>query len=212
MEITGKPFIQQFLEDNPDLLDDSSPMHVTSYPLDNVSGYNKIFWVIPNTPKQKKIFDLLSHKLNDNVIFIQGKFGGFPLGDTLIRTKPLIKIDDKYYCFSTNIAFRNIFRITANLLQTADAVYYEHSFKGNSNSTSRDNYIERKAKELFEKMLPNVSFYHSLKYHITEDGIEKDPELDILGLSKETVYIVEVKAGELNKKHRRGAILVLKID
>lgn len=210
MEITGKPFIQQFLEDNPDLLDNSSPMHVTSYPLDNVSGYNKIFWVIPNTPIQKKIFDLLSHKFNDNVTFIQGRFGGFPLGDTLIKTMPLIKIDDKYYCFSTNLAFRNIFSITANLLQTADAVYYEHSFKGNSNSTSRDNYIEKKTKELFEKMLPNVSFYHSLKYHITEDGIEKDPELDILGMSEETIYIIEVKAGELNKKHRRGAILGLK--
>ena len=55
-------------------------------------------------------------------------------------------------------------------------------------------------KRLFEKFLPSVQFYHSLKYNIVEDGIPKEPELDILGIGKDTLYIIEVKAGELNKK------------
>jgi hypothetical protein len=210
MMATGRPFIQQFVEENPDLLGDTDPMHVCSYPLDNVEGYKKLFWIIPNSDKQKKIFELLSHQFGENTAFTQGKFGGFPLGDTLSQTKPLVKIDDKYYCFSVNIAFRNIFNIAANLLQSADPVYYEHSFKGNANYNTRDNYIERKTKELFEKMLPDVRFYHSLKYDIVEDGLDKNPELDIIGISNETIYIIEVKAGELNKKHKRGAILGLK--
>jgi len=166
--------------------------------------------VIPKTEKENKIFNLLSHQFGDNATFLQGKFGGFPLGDSVIQTTPLVKVDDKYYCFSINLAFRNIFDITANLLQSADAVYYEQKFKGNTSSTSRDNYIELKVKQLFEKFLPSVQFYHSLDYNIVEGGIAKKPELDILGVSSDTLYIIEVKAGELNKKHRRGAILGLK--
>ena len=210
MTTLGKPFIQQFVEDNPDLLDTSNPLHVTSYTLDNIVGYDKMFWVIPKTELQIKIFELLSHQFGDNSAFVQGKFGGFPLGDSLIQTKPLIKIGDKYYCFSINLAFRNLFNITANLLQSADVIYYEQSFRGNSNTNSRDNYIERKTKQLFEKMLPTVHFYHSLKYEIVEDGLEKTPELDVIGIGSGLIYIIEVKAGQLNKKHRRGAILGLK--
>lgn len=210
MRRTGKHFIQQFTEDNPDLYDDRNPEMIGLVSFDDVEGYNRLFWIIPKTEKEKKIYQLLSHEFGDNAAFLQGKFGGFPLGDTIIQTKPLIKVDNKYYCFSINLAFRNLFSITASLLQQADAVYYEQSFKGNANKNSRDNYIERKTKEQFEKLLPSVKFYHSLKYKITEDGLAKEPELDILGIGNDTIYVIEVKAGELNKKHRRGAILGLK--
>ena len=207
---TGRHFIQQFTADNPDLFDEGTPENFTLLPLDYIKGYSKLFWVIPKGEKEVKIFNLLSHHFGDNATFLQGKFGGFPLGDTIIKTKPLIKVGEKHFCFSINLSFRNIFGITANLLQSADAIYYEQRFKGNSSPTSRDNYIEQKTKRLFEKILPAVQFYHSLKYNIIENGIAKEPELDILGVGNDTLYIIEVKAGELNKKHRRGAILGLK--
>ena len=207
---TGKHFIQQFTADNHDLFDEAAPEGCALIALDCIQDYDRLFWVIPKTEKEKKIFNLLSHQFGDNAAFLQGKFGGFPLGDSIIKTKPLIKVGEKYFCFSINLSFRYIFDITANLLQSADSVYYEQRFKGNSSPTSRDNYIELKAKQLFEKFLPTVQFYHSLKYNIVEDGIPKEPELDILGIGNDTLYIIEVKAGELNKKHRRGAILGLK--
>jgi hypothetical protein len=185
-------------------------MSVTAIRFDDIEEYNRLFWVIPENEKQSKIFSLISHQFGDNTLFLQGKFGGFILGDTTIKTKPLVKVEEKYFCFSISLSFRNIFDITANLLQSADAVYYEQRFKGNTSPTSRDNYIEHKTKELFERFLPTVRFYHSLKYNIVEDGIPKEPELDILGIGSDTLYIIEVKAGELNKKHRRGAILGLK--
>lgn len=207
---SGKHFMQQFVSDNLDLFDEGHPQGPSLLPLDYIEGYNRLFWVIPRNEKEKKIFNLLSHYFGDNSEFLKGKFGGFILGDSLSQTKPLIKIEEKFYCFSLSLPFRNIFNITANLLQTADPIYYEHSFKGNSFANSRDNYIERKVKSLFEKFLPEVEFYHSLKYNIEEDGLAKEPELDILGIGKDTIYIIEVKAGELNKKHRRGAIKGLK--
>ena len=114
------------------------------------------------------------------------------------------------YHFSSNLAFRNIFTIVENLIKSADIIYYENSFKGNSNESSRDNYIENKTKQLFEKLMPTATFYHSLDYSIMENGQAKDTELDIIGVSSDTVYIIEVKAGELNLKHRRGAMKGLK--
>lgn len=210
MEETGKPFIQQFTTDNPDLYDASTPYSVSAVSLDYIKGYSRLFWVIPKDEIEQNIFDLLSHEFGDNSTFLQGKFAGFPLGDSIIYTKPLIKVDGRFYCFSVNLAFRNIFNITANLLQSADAVYYDNQFKNNTSPNSRDNYIEIKVKRLFEKLLPSVQFYHSLDYEIMENGISKKPELDILGVGTDTLYIIEVKAGELNKKHKRGAILGLK--
>jgi len=210
MMTTGKHFMQQFVFDNLDLYDDRNPEGISMLPLDYIEGYNRLFWVIPKTEKEVKIFNLLSHHFGDNSDFLKGKFGGFLLGDSVTQTKPLIKVDEKFYCFSSSLPFRNIFNITANLLQNADVIYYEQSFRGNSFANSRDNYIERKTKKLFEKFLPTVQFYHSLKYNIVEDGQAKEPELDILGVGNDIIYIIEVKAGELNKKHRRGAILGLK--
>lgn len=211
MQETGKHFIRQFTEANPDLYDAEAPEKVIMHSLGRVESYNKIFWVIPQTEKEKLIFEKLSLSFDSNQVFFQPpKFKGFPLNDTLIKLKPLIKEDGKYYHFSLNLAFRNIFKITEELIKNADAVYYEHSFKGNSHADSRDNYIELKTKQLFQKLLPNATVYHSLKYDIVEDGLAKKPELDILAISGDTIYIIEVKAGQLNQRHRRGEMLSLK--
>ena len=208
---TGKHFIRQFTDANPDLYDEQEPDKVISHHLDSVESYGKLFWVIPKSAKEKLIFEKLSIEFGANGIFFQPpKFKGFLLNDTLTNLNPLIKEDEKYFHFSVNLAFRNIFKITEELIKSADAVYYDNSFKGNSNSQSRDNYIELKTKKQFEKLLPTATFYHSLEYNVVEDGQLKKTELDIIGVSSDTVYIIEVKAGELNIKHRRGALKGLK--
>lgn len=208
---SGKHFMQQFTEANPDLADDGVDNGFVVHRLDRVEGYNKVFWVIPKSEKEKLIFDKLSIQFGDNKDFFEPqKFKGFPMNDTLIKTKPLIKEDGKYFHFSMSLAFRNIFKIAEDLIRSADAVYYQNSFRGNSYANSKDNYIEIKTKNLFEKLLPLTNFYHSLKYEIVEDELVKQTELDIIGVSTDTIYIIEVKAGELNPKHRRGAIKGLK--
>ena len=207
---TGKHFIRQFTEANPDLYDQSNPDEISLISLENILSYNRLFWVIPKTEVEKVTFDTLSHQFGDNQPFVEGKFGGFPLGDSIVQNKPLIKADDRYYCFSLLLPLRSIFTITTELLKAADAVYHDHTFRGNSSPISRDNYLEIKVKQLFEKLLPTVEFYHSLKYNVIEDGVAKTPELDILGIGEDALYVIEVKSGELNKKHRRGAVLGLK--
>lgn len=206
-----KHFIVQFIEANPDLCDKEAPGRVVTHSLDRVASYDKIFWVIPKTVKEKLIFNKLSLIFGDNESFFQPeKYKCFPLNDTIITLKPLVQEDGRYYYFSLNLAFRNIFKITEEFIKSADMVYYSNSFKGNNNSNSRDNYIELKTKKQFEQLLPTAIFYHSLEYNVLEKGQTKKTELDILGVSADTLYIIEVKAGELSTKHRRGAVKGLK--
>lgn len=208
---TGKDFIRQYIESNPDLGDEVAPDKVVLCDLDSINSYDRMFWVIPQTDKERKLFEILSVEFGHNSIFFEPpKFKAFPLNDTLIKLKPLIKEEGKYYYFSVQLAFRNIFKIVEDLIKAADAVYYDNYFRGNSRPSTKDNYIERKAKQLFEKLLPSATFYHSVKYNIVENDQLKNPELDILGVSADTIYIIEVKAGELNPKHRRGALKGLK--
>ena len=144
------------------------------------------------------------------MFFEPTKFKAISLNDSRIITKLLVKINDRYYSFSLNLAFRNIFKITEDLIKSVSTVYYENSYKGDSNTLSRDNYIGLKTKALFEPIVPDETFYRSLKYDIVEGGMQKRPELYILGISGNTIYIIEVKAGELNSKYRRGAFKGLK--
>jgi len=211
MKKTGKHFIRQFTEDNPDLYDEEAPSKVMLYDLDNVAGYDKVFWVIPETEKERLIFDHLSIEFGDNRVFFEPeKFKAFPLNDTEMVHHPLIKENDKYYNFSANLAFRNAFQIIEHLLLKADKNYYQHTYRGNTNINSKDNYVERKVMNLFKSMMPECEFYHSLKYAYTVDDEKRNTELDILGISNGSVYIIEVKSGELNIKHRRGAMKGLK--
>jgi len=211
MSTLGKHFIQQFIEDNPDLTYENENNGIVFFTLDDIEAYSKIYWVIPKTRIEEKVFEALSQNFGDNSQFFQPeKFKAFPLGDTLVQTKPLIKFKDKYYYFSTNVAFRNLFKIGERLIEIADPTYYQHTFRGNSSAISRDNYLEAKTKALFEKMLPTTKFYRSVKYKLVENGLEKSPELDVIGIASDTVYIIEVKAGQLHAKHRRGAIKGLK--
>ncbi|MEO5643965.1 MAG: SEC-C domain-containing protein [Bacteroidia bacterium] len=211
MTETGKHFIQQFVEANPDLYDAEAPEQVIMHEITRVESYKKIFWVIPQSDIERLIFENLSLEFGANGVFFQPeKFKAFPLNDTTINVKPLVKENGMYFHFSMTLAYRNIFTIAEQLIKSADKNYYDNSFKGNSNRNSRDNYIENKTRATFEKILPSTQFYSSLEYTVIEDGVTKRTELDILGVSADAIYIIEVKAGELNQKHRRGALKGLK--
>ncbi|MBK9420135.1 MAG: hypothetical protein IPN44_03670 [Flavobacteriales bacterium] len=211
MDRVGTHFIRQFTEVNPDLYDEEAPDQFVAQSLDRIASYPTIFWVIPQTDKDKLIYKRLALGFGCNSNFFEpAKFKGFPMNSSEVKLRPLIEEDGKYYHFSTNMGYRNVFKIAEHLIQEADATFHQQSFRGNSNLSSKDNYIEAKVRSQFQKMLPSVAFYSSLEYEIEEDGFSKRPELDVLGVSDGDVYIIEVKAGELNEKHRRGAVMGLK--
>lgn len=211
MQETGKHFIMQFTEANPDLRSEDAPEQVIARSLTDISSYNIIYWVIPQSDTERLVFEKLSVEFGDNTqFFLPDKFKAFILNDSAIKYQPLVRERDKFYHFSLNLGFRNIFRITEELIRSASAKYFEYQYQGNTNKDSKDNYVERKTMALFRKLLPTANFYHSLDYMFNEDGNLKKTELDILGISSNAVYIIEVKAGVLTDKHKRGALKGLK--
>lgn len=191
----------EFFEANPDVPHTEDGMLLMHQP-DDYTGSDMIFWVYPQDEVEAKILESLSMNFADNSSFlIENEFKGSIMNAHSILEKPFVRDGNKYYCFTPMIPHRNLFLIVEKLMMRNGA-YYQKNFQQNTSPISRDVYIESKVKSVMKSFLPDVTFYHSAHYKIVEDGVKKNPELDILGVSDKAVYIIEVKAHELSYKDR----------
>lgn len=119
-----------------------------------------------------------------------------------------------------NLPSRNLFLMTQSLIEKADAKYFKASFLGNRVQVAKDEFIEKKVLALFRTFLPNVEFYQSVHYKYNKPDLElrctnsNDGryELDILGISDNATYLIEVKAGLVSDAAKRGALSSIKSD
>lgn len=203
-----EPFFQ-FLKDNPDLSDDGK--QTNGCEIFNINEYKQLFKIRFRKPIQKTIAESLSSKFGDNKDFLNPKFKGLPLNDTIQTLFPIIKDNNDYYLYGFNLYSRNLFQLTENLIKKANKKYYDEKFLGNNYSKSRDNYLENKVYELFSKFIPNSKPLLNLRYKFTDEiGNFIDTELDLLVETDKCVYLVEMKAGGLSAPAKRGALKSLK--
>lgn len=200
------PFISGFLKENPDLAGDGTDLnHLTTYQVDDyLSSYN-IFWVVPKSEIEEKLLDSLSLEFGDNNSFLaDNEFKGHIANVTKVSDKPFVKYEGRYFCFSTLFPYRNLFKIAENLIKVDDK-YYQNHFLRNNYPECRDNYMERKVKELLEFILPEAKFFSSAKYHVVdEDGKQKETELDVLGIAPDSIFVIEAKAHKLSDGDKRA--------
>jgi hypothetical protein len=203
----GGHFIEQFGKDNPDII--IKDKKVCAYSIDELAQYDELFEIRFRYELHKKVVDQISLAYGQNHNFLNPKFKGLPLNDSLINLKPIIKIEDKYYHFGLSLPLRNLMEITEFLIKQADKKYYNEKFLGNKYSQSRDNYLEKKAAELLTKIIPGSTSYTNLKYRsgeVDKQGHLKEMELDLLIISTRANYIIEMKAGGLSGATKRGAL------
>lgn len=200
----SKGMFGEFFAANPDVGHTDDGMQFLTFPTDDYYDSDRIFWVLPQSEAEENILKALSVEFGDNKSFIaEGEYKGNIMNGHSIYEKPFVKDGSRYYCFTPMLPYRNMFLIAEKLMM-CDKNYYENNFKNNTSTISRDNYVERKVKSVFQSFLPDMAFYPSVTYRIIENGKEKKPELDILGVSDKATYIVEVKAHELTHKDRVG--------
>lgn len=198
----SKGMFGEFFEANPDVPHTEDGMQFLMCQPDDYGSSDLIFWVYPQSEVETKLLDSLSMEFGDNSAFLaESEFKGSIMNGHSIFEKPFVKDGDKYYCFTPMIPHRNLFLIAEKLMMRNEA-YYQRNFQQNTNPISRDVYIESKVKSVLKSFLPDVTFYSSVHYNIVEEGLRKNPELDILGVSDKAVYIIEVKAHELSYKDR----------
>lgn len=198
----SKGLFGEFFDANPDVPHTEDGMQFLMCQPDDYGCSNMIFWVYPQSEVETRILDSLSMGFGDNSAFLEeNEFKGSIMNGHSIFEKPFVKDGTKYYCFTPMIPHRNLFLIAEKLMMRNEA-YYQKNFQQNANPISRDTYIESKVKSVMKSFLPDVTFYSSVHYNIVEEGLRKNPELDILGVSDKAVYIIEVKAHELSYKDR----------
>lgn len=196
---------EDFLKANPDVSTTIDKQQFLMYQPDDYSGSEMIFWVYPQNDIELKILESLSVTFGENSSFlIEGEYKGNIMNGRSIFERPFVKDGDRFYCFTPMIPHRNLFLIAEKLMVRNDRIdnYYSRNFKEQSSFISRDNYVERKVRSVLESFLSSVKFESSVRYKITENGMEKKPELDIIGVSEKASYLVEVKAHELTINDR----------
>lgn len=212
-------YLNEFVKTNPEVLVHNNGVYL--YPLNSIDTSAGLYEIRHYNAVQGKVAKALSLDFGENAVFSKPeKFKYEILNTTLINARPIVHAEGKYYYFNMNLAARNFFVIGQSLIQRADPGYYKSSFQGNRIQITKDNFIERKTRELFEKMLPQVQFYSGVTYTYinpaeqfncfsAQDG---KYELDILGVSPQATYLIEVKAGIVSNEAKRGAIQSIETD
>lgn len=190
------PITGPYLAANPDIPQEDGQMII--HICNDYENAEKIFSLIPHNEAERAILDACSCQLGDNAAFMEGEYRGAIMSyENIVRKKPFLKYNGKYYCFSILLPYRRMFDIAAELLRI-DENYYQFHFLGNEFYECKDNYVERKVRQLLADKFLDVQFYPSVHY-IGESG-----EMDILGVSQDATYLIEVKADQLTDRYRGG--------
>jgi len=189
-------------------------------PMNWIPYHDILYQIRHHTDIQKKVVESIAMPFGGNEVF--SKFEGYRMTNgSDIYTKPVVKDKDgQCYMFNMNIGARNYFQIAQHLIKSASEDYFKEHYQGNKYFHSKDNFIERKVKGLFEKMLPGVVFLTNLNYTFIDHGLDLKCtraddgryELDLLGISENATYIIEIKAGLIDEESKRGAIKSLKTN
>jgi len=218
--IESGAYLNEFTKEHPEVIVHNNG--VILYPLNQINTYDGLYKIRHYNETQKKVTTALALKFEGNKVFAEPeKFKYEILNKSEIYANPIIQDDnDNLYLFSMNIAARNYFLISQSLIQKADPHYYQHSFLGNRIQITKDEFIEQKVLSLFKKMLPNTEFHKGVFYTFANPTInlkcanaaDGRYELDILGISKNATYLIEVKAGLVSDGAKRGALSSIKTD
>lgn len=141
-----------------------------------------------------KVIDAVSVTLGDNAEFLKGKFGGFPMGNSVVSGRPLIRIAGTTVCPSPILLSRCYFSIAANLLQVPEN---KDRFQ-----KKRGELLEELATEHLQRLLPGADTHRSA-YYVDLDG--NRCECDALVIFDRQVFVIEAKAGAISDGTRRGA-------
>lgn len=137
---------------------------------------------------------------------VDPKYYRFPAPTHPLRTKPIIRVGDKYFCPLPPSIYSDLRLGLEEYLNPANknAINRDKNV-WNKYEKARSSYLERKTIEYLSNSLKFAESYSNLKYTIEVAGEKLDAELDGLLMLDNTLFLVEAKAGTLSQPARRGA-------
>ncbi|MDR2100031.1 MAG: NERD domain-containing protein [Campylobacteraceae bacterium] len=157
------------------------------------------FFKIYKTSLPHKILEYLSVELGENTDFKEGKIEFFPINNTCIYDKPIVKIKNEYYCFNSVLIHYNLHTLLENIiLNIISPEEHQRSYY-----KKKGEYLEDKSLDLIQQILPTCEVYKNLKYGI-------DNEVDGIVIYDGHIFIVESKSSKFTLGARHGDINKIK--
>lgn len=126
----------------------------------------------------------INDKINDVLVnmlsmeFGENKHWNSPMDMSDIAIKPIIEVEDKYYCFLTPHLIRNVIPIIELNLSPKEK-------KSINYSDIKGKYFEEKTLSLIKQVLPKAQIYSELNY--------ANGEIDGIIINDKTILLIEVK-------------------
>ncbi|MFX1296918.1 MAG: hypothetical protein ACFFD2_18930 [Promethearchaeota archaeon] len=159
------------------------------------------FKLKPSEKLPIKLLELFSIKFGENKLFLQGE-EFWPLNNSQIYSKPIIKYKDEFYGFGTTILYRNILNILESMIKEKDQNYYSKTFL-----KKKAKLLEEMSINYLRNIMPKARIYNELFYYIEQDGEKVLYETDGLIIFDENLLILEAKSHKLTLSAKRGSIL-----
>src|SRR6266568_1047430 len=151
-----------------------------------------LFDIQKNTRLPDSILKELSWSPGEYQEFISpGEFSGWPLRLLPINVRPVIRVDEKYYCFDLFSLMDNLYRIFQRMITRLNPDYKDTwNYKQKVVSESLPF-------ELFERLLPGAKIFRPIYYlgSAGKPGGQNWCETDGLILYDDHLIVVEIKAG-----------------
>ncbi len=180
--------------------------------IEDKAPLNELFKIDAHDQTFLNISSAFSTEFGKSDEFVSGSYEikGFPLNQSTIAEKPIIKADNGYYGFGLEYLRLNLEKAFISLIQgkakekDADLVTKIQKRKAE--------YLEEKTSSYFERIVRPFPVYSKLYYNFSENGTQKRCELDHLILVDNIVLLIEDKSRGLSDATHRGAIESIKKD
>jgi len=173
-------------------------------------AFNDSIFKIHETSLPQDILEQITMNIGENIIFKDGKINYFPMNNSLIQEKPLVKIDEAYYCYNSPLIHYNLHKILENILLKIipQKKHQQHYYK------KKGEYLEDKSLEFFQKILPNCEVYKNLEYDIYDEEQKsyKTVEVDGLIIFDNHIFIIEAKSSKFSLGAKKGNTDKIKKD
>ncbi len=167
-------------------------------------SFRQIYEIKPSDQLSEEFLQLFSIQIGSNEEFYNWTDPYWPLNNSQIYEKPLLKENNLYYGYGIAILNTNTKEILENLIQIKSPYYYDRSY-----DKARAKVLERLSIKYFQKIFPNSLIYGRLLYPLDNNPNNKT-DTDGLIIFDGNLLIIEAKANHYNIPAKRGSIKAIK--
>lgn len=157
-----------------------------------------------------EFLDRISFEPGDNTVFFEfEKAPGWPLGNSDIALRPVLRFGGEYHVYHPQLLLRQMSSIMQSWIRDSNEEYFEQNWK-----VRAARFLERQAEEHLLRAFPGGAYYSCAYYNFDcGDGRGKRRfETDGLFVYDDILIVVEAKSGFLSTSTRRGSPVRLRRD